>query len=116
MHYLVIENKQLEELTYDIVGFFWDNGNEISIQVGYTGKNSNYRRIDCVVSLDDGSFSEQHILKTKQFIHFCKDGVYSNVIPFPYRIFEFKDLNKHTLSAFFSWSKRLNLFKSSREL
>jgi len=111
MHYLVIENKQLEELTYDIVGFLWDNGNEISIQGGYTDKDSNYLRTDCIVSLDNSPFSEQDILTTKPFIHFCEDGVYSNVIPSPYRIFECKGLNKQTLAAFFSWCMRLNLFK-----
>ncbi|WP_433900116.1 hypothetical protein [Sphingobacterium puteale] len=111
MHYLVIENKQQEELTYDIAGFFWDNGNEVSIQSSYTPTDHNYRSADCIISLDNNSFSEQDILTTKPLIHFCHDGVYSNLIPHPHKIFEFKGLNERTLTAFFSWCTRLNLFK-----
>lgn len=110
MHYLVIENKQLEELTYAIAGFLWDNGNEITIRKEDSAKDSNSVRADCMITLDKGSFSLENLVKTGLFIHFCNDGVYSNAIPFPYRLFEFSKLNKNSLAAFFSWCKNLNLF------
>lgn len=111
MHYLIIENEQVEELTYNVVGFLWDNGNEVSIQKRYTNNDKYLLEADCVVSLENKCFSMDNLAKSKLFLRFCSDGVYSNVIPSPYRIFEYKVLNKHTLAAFFSWCKKLNLFK-----
>lgn len=111
MRYLVIENGQHEELTYDIIGFFWDNGNEIAIQKKYSDRDDNYVRADCIISLDNSRFSQRDIVNKKLFLHFCNEGVYSNAIPFPYKIFEFEGLNRHTLAAFFFWCKRLNLFE-----
>jgi hypothetical protein len=110
MNYLVIENNNEEELTYDIISFFWDNSIKISIQKEYTN-NDNIICADCIIFLDNKSFSRENIVKTKLFIHFCNDGVYSNAIPFPHRIYKYNCLNRNAISAFFSWCKSLNLFE-----
>jgi len=40
------------------------------------------------------------ILK-KTFLFFSDNGIYSNIIPFPHKIFDFEQLNKNELFRFF---------------
>lgn len=136
MKYLVIENKEREvdECLYDIADFFWNNGNEVYISNNYNNE-IDYRDFvkycNWVVLLIYGdcspvSFfeSEQHKLQRefnleksnskKLMLVFSINGVYSNAIPFPHKIFHFDRLDQNELKHFFSWCKRLNLFDKQR--
>ena len=136
MKYLVKENKEQEvdECLYDIADFFWNSGNEVYISNNYNDEND-YRdfvkHCDWVVLLiyedcPPVSFfeNEQHKLQRefnleksnskKLMLVFSIDGVYSNAIPFPHKIFHFDRLDQNELKHFFNWCKRLNLFDKQR--
>jgi len=136
MKYLIIENKEQEvdEYLYDIADFFWNNGNEVYLSNNYNDEND-YRdfvkHCDCVVLFVYGDCSlvsffenEQHKLQRefnleksnskKLMLIFSINGVYSNVIPFPHKIFHFNKLDQNELKHFFKWSKKLNLFDKAR--
>jgi len=127
MKYFVVENKeqQRNQFLYDIVDFLWDSGNEVHISSNYS--DSECRPIiqicDCIVllkyketCLDKAreAFQSDHALDKsilqKTFLSFLENGIYSNVIPFPYKLFDFKQLDKNELSRFFCWCKKLNSF------
>lgn len=126
MRYLLIENKEENELLYDVADFLWDNGNEVFIRNKSTNE-SLVKDYDCTVLLDyEDGFTESVFEKSKENLEkyfsitknidektillFFKDGVYSNAIPFPHKIFHFNNLNKDSLSKFFKWCMKLNLF------
>lgn len=131
MKYVILESNKQEddELFYDVADFFWNNGNEVHI----TDKNN---RIDrefigensyCIVLLIYGSCCEKYVFEKgleklyKDFeldksdrknvmLIFTPDGVFTNVIPSPYKIFEFANLDKNELLSFFNWCNKFNLF------
>lgn len=125
MKYLIVENteQQHNAVLYDIVDFLWDNGNEVHISSNYS--EAEFQQIiqscDCIVLLQcqetcfdkareafqKNLASERSILK-KTFLFFSENGIYTNMIPFPYKIFDFKQLNKNELFGFFFWCKKLN--------
>lgn len=125
MKYFVVENKeqQRNQFFYDIVDFLWDNGNEVHISSNYS--EADFQQIiqscDCIVLLkyqetcfdkareafQNNLALEKSILK-KTFLFFSEYGIYTNIIPFPYKIFDFKQLNINELSRFFNWCKKLN--------
>lgn len=116
--YLIIKNNQQEELLYAIADFLWNNGNEVIVQGNFYDENyysTFLRRKPCVITIDEDVFSETQMsiaereVKYKS-LHFSTTGVYTNVIPFPHRIFPFVRLNKSELNRFFDWCIKLNLF------
>lgn len=136
MKYLVIENKEQEvdECLYDIADFFWNSGNEVYISNNYKNKldyQDFVKHCDWVVLLMYGDCSlvsffenEQNKLQRefnleksnskKLMLVFSINGVYSNAIPFPHKIFHFDRLDQNELKHFFSWCKMLNLFDKQR--
>lgn len=129
MKYIIIENKEQEEnaLLSDVADFLWNNGNEVIVR---NNKNQNFGKVyDCLVLLICGYFPAESLFEkgretihknfdlkksncTKSMLIFSKNGVYSNAIPFPHKIYHFNTLDKKSLSEFFIWSKKLNLFTS----
>lgn len=125
MKYFVVENKeqQRNHFLYDIVDFLWDNGNEVHISSNYS--EADFQQIiencDCIVLLkyhevdfdkareafQNNLALEKSILK-KTFLFFSENGIYTNIIPFPYKIFDFKQLDNNELSRFFCWCRKLN--------
>lgn len=136
MKYLVIENIEQEAdecLLYDIADFFWDNGNEVYISNNYCNESDyqNFvKQCDWVVLLKYGNCSAMSFFENEQekfqkdfkleksnnnlMLVFSLDGVYSNAIPFPHKIFHFDTLDQNELKRFFNWSRKLNLFDKQK--
>ncbi len=53
---------------------------------------------------------ENNILNKKFVLFFSINGVYCNVVPFPHKIFHFKELSQLELTRFFLWCEDLKLF------
>lgn len=133
MKYIVVNNEQTEEeLHYDIADFLWNNGNEVYIRDYCAIDFKNIAKdCNCLILLDY-CYSSSKVLFDKVQKKFKKDvelegsqniktilvfsntGVYSNAIPFPHKIFQFKQLDQNELIRFFNWSRALNLFDNSR--
>ena len=119
MKYLLLANGQRQQqlLLDDIAEFLWNNGNEIYARNGFDNE-IDYRKMvnqcDCIVLFGSrncqkesffGSgqvgfqkyFDLKKILNEKIILVFAADGVYCNVIPFPYKIFHFQALCKEEL-------------------
>lgn len=131
MKYLIIENLEQEanEFLYDIADFFWNNGNEVYISNNYSNE-TDYQNLvkqcDCIVLLKYEDCSAISFFENEQekfqkdfklekinnnlMLVFSIDGVYSNAIPFPHKIFHFDELNQNELKRFFNWCRKLNLF------
>lgn len=118
-----IEPKQ-QELYYDIVNFLWDNGNVVYSKQYYTEEVQQIiSYCDWLVVIDNRSTSFRDaqkvfldelnlkIFKNKHFLIFMNDGVYTDAIPSPHKIFHLNGLNKKELELFFDWCNRLNLFQ-----
>lgn len=120
--YLILENKLHEELTYTIADFLWNNGNEVIVQNNFFDDKyyQNFlRKNPCIITIDDNNFSKsEKWMKDNLFqndemaICFSPTGVYTNVIPFPHKIFDYNALTKSQLNLFFEWCMKLNLFSS----
>ncbi|MBT2623493.1 hypothetical protein [Chryseobacterium sp. ISL-6] len=134
MKYIIIENKEQhdDELHDDIADFLWNRGNEVFIRNNTAIDFQNIiKYCNYIVLLIQNSSSELHSERDlKGFIRFfelenCQNkktifvfsnnGVYSNAIPFPHKIFHFEQLNKNELIHFFSWSNKFNLFNTNKE-
>ncbi|MGK9118985.1 hypothetical protein [Olivibacter jilunii] len=131
MKYLLVgDNGQEEQMLLDhLAAFFWNNGHEVYSRTSL-GNEINYQNMltccDYIVLLTfrdypTASFFErgqavyEHVGLTKKLhkkimLVFSKNGVYTNAIPFPHKIFHFEHLNKKELSRFFRWGTKLNLF------
>ncbi|MDQ0640264.1 hypothetical protein QF042_003829 [Pedobacter sp. W3I1] len=125
MKFLVVENKeqQQNEVVYDIVDFLWENGNEVHISSNYSEAEVQQiiQSCDCIVLLQDHETCfnkakeafqnnlalEKSTLK-KTFLFFSENGIYTNIIPFPHKIFDYKQLNKNELFRLFFWCRKLN--------
>lgn len=134
MKYLVIENKEQEvdECLYDIADFFWNNGNEVYISNNYNNEIDYQEFVKCcdwIILLIYGDCSPASFFESEQkkfqkdfkleksnklMLVFSINGVYSNTIPFPHKIFHFDKLDQNELKRFFSWCRRLNLFDKQR--
>ncbi|MFG4003330.1 hypothetical protein [Flavobacterium aquidurense] len=132
MKYLIIESneQELDECLYDIADFFWNNGNQVFISNNYDNKFD----YQCFVELCDWVvlliyqdfstitffeneqekfqkyFNLEESISKKMMLVFSLDGVYSNAIAFPYKIFHFDTLDQNELKRFFRWCRKLNLF------
>jgi hypothetical protein len=93
MKYLLIGD---DELLYDIADFLWNNGNSVYLQA--------CREYDCLVTIG-GSLTE-HAATT---LVFTNDGVYSNAIPYPHKLFHFEQLDQAELGRFFAWCGKFNV-------
>lgn len=131
MKFLIIENKIQgeEELVYEIADFLWNNGNEVFLKDTFNidiskidGRNA-LDYCDCVIlfKLSKPSENKKRPFNRKNFelfsnhkrlivLLFYKDGVYTNAIPYPHKIYDFEALDKNSLIDFQNWSKRLKLF------
>lgn len=122
--YLIVENEKQEELLYFIADFLWNHGNEVIVQNNFQDIEYYHLFLNenpCVIIVNEENFSvTENILKKieqktdNMIIHFSKTGVYTNVIPFPHKIFQFERLCKSELNCFFYWCKKLNLFENNR--
>jgi len=122
--YLILENKQYEELTYKMADFLWNNGNEVIIQNNFcdsTYYNQFLLKKPCLIIIDDNNFLKskdkmKYNLQENDNMTICvsSTGVYTNVIPFPHKIFEFNALTESQLNRFFEWSTKLNLFSDKK--
>ena len=131
MKYLVVENKEQlrNKFLYDIVDFLWDNGNEVHISSNYS--ESDFQQIiqtsDCIVLLQyqetcfdkaraafQNNLALEKSFLNKTFLFFLENGIYTNIVPFPHKIFDFKHFNKKELSRFFCWCKKLNFLVAKR--
>lgn len=131
MKYIVIknENVQREELLYDIADFLWNNGNEVLVR-DYneeTNHQDTAEDFDFVILILKSECSEKYLFErdfemiSKDFelenchqkaslLLFSKNGVFSNIIPFPHKLFHFDKLNQDELLRFFSWCSKFNMF------
>jgi len=131
MKFLIIENKIQgeEELVYEIADFLWNNGNEVFLKDTFNidiskidGRNA-LDYCDCVIVFNSSKIAEskKKLFNRKDFelfsnhkrlivLIFYKDGVYTNAIPYPHKIYDFEALDKNSLIDFQNWSKRLKLF------
>ena len=126
MKYIVLENNDQNENTLlgDVSDFLWNNGNEVFIK---KSDQCDPKDFDCVVLMIPGYFPSESLFERgremlienfdsgtscneKPMLIFSKNGVYSNAIPFPHKIYQLNTLNKDSLSAFFNWCRNLNLF------
>ena len=132
MKYLLIKDKRQQQhaLIDNIAEFLWNNGNEIYVRT-CLDKTREYQDIinqcECIVFLNCSndlmkSFfndvknvlaectQENNILNKKFVLFFLINGVYCNAVPFPHKIFHFKELSQHELTRFFLWCEGLKLF------
>lgn len=122
--YLIVENKFHEELIYKIVDFLWDNGNEVIVENHFFDKEYYQSFLDnnpCVITIADNDFSATEnkmrynlFPNDKMIFQFSSTGVYTNLIPFPHKIFEFNALTELQLNNFFEWCMKLNLFSTGK--
>ncbi|NGM65074.1 hypothetical protein [Sphingobacterium sp. SGR-19] len=131
MKYLVVENSEerVDECLYDIADFFWNNGNQVYISNNYSNEDDYWHFVkycDWLVLLKYEEWSNVTFFESMQeklkedfqlennskklILVFSTNGVYSNIIPFPYKIFHFGKLDQNELKCFFSWCRKLNLF------
>jgi hypothetical protein len=133
MKYFVIKNKkqQRNQFLYDIVDFLWDNGNEVHVSGNYCEADFEpiIQSCDCIVILNyeetcldkvrdafQNSMALGKSILGKPFLCFLENGIYTNIIPFPYKIFDFKQLDKNELFRFFCWYKELKSLIATSKL
>lgn len=134
MKYIIVENKEQkeEELNYEIADFLWNNGNEIYIRDSNAIDFQNIvKNCNCIILLaynhcssellterDPNRFKKYFELENsrnkKTVLIFSHNGVYSNAIPFPHKIFHFENLEKKEIKRFFIWARTFNLFTKYR--
>lgn len=131
MKVLIADNNDQneEELLYTTADFFWNNGNEVFLRDVVDINSSKIDGLDaldycdCVILFKSSKIAEskKKLLNHKDFelfsnhkrlivLLFYTDGVYTNAIPYPHKIYDFETLDKNSLINFQNWSKRLNLF------
>lgn len=132
MKYLLVENKEQggQVLLDNIAEFLWNNGNEVYSRNSFDNEidyQNAMKYADCIVLLilSDCSaesffeieqkefqkdFDLEKSLNKKFMLIFSIDGVYSNAIPFPHKIFHFERLCQNELTRFLHWCGKLNLF------
>lgn len=120
--FFIVKNAAYEELLYTIADFFWNNGNEVIIEDNFIDKayyNDFFLKKPWIITVNTDNFAET-LTKIKvadqrnQFIilNFSSTGVYTNLIPFPHKIYQYKKLNKTQLNRFFNWCVKFNLFNT----
>lgn len=120
----ISQETQYNDYTDEIIDFFWNNGNEVYISSNYqkTSYEQIIQKCDCIVLLDfrdvcftkiTSEFIDNVFIGNGQnnYLVFSNKGVYTSLIPSPYKIFHFNTLSKRNLSHFFIWCNRLQLFK-----
>lgn len=128
MKYFVWINQESQYNDYndDIIDFLWNNGNEVHISINYSTVDFEQiiQECDCIVLLNyrnvcfktaieafQNSVALKKSISQKNFLLFSENGVYTDAIPFPHKIFHFDTFCKKELTRFFIWSNRLKLFK-----
>lgn len=120
--FYIVKNAAYEELLYTIADFFWNNGNEVIIEENFIDKayyNDFLLKKPWIITVNTDNFAET-LTKIKvadqrnQFIilNFSSIGVYTNLIRFPHKIYQYKKLNKTQLNHFFNWCVKFNLFNT----
>jgi hypothetical protein len=132
MKYLLIDDREQEEqpLLDNIAAFFWNNGNKVYCRSNFDDK-SDYLNVvkscDCIVFFIHKDCSTESFFESKQKLFhkdldldsspdkkinliFTINGVYTNAIPYPHKIFHFESLCQNELTRFFLWCEKLKLF------
>lgn len=120
--FFIVKNAAYEELLYTIADFFWNNGNEVIIEDNFIDKayyNDFLLKKPWIITVNTDNFAEtlnriKVVGQRNQFIilNFSSTGVYTNLIPFPHKIYQYKKLNKTQLNRFFNWCVKFNLFNT----
>jgi hypothetical protein len=122
MKYLIQDNRADQELVADIADFLWDNGNEVvlcSRLLHNIDDGSSY----CTVTFKDDDAAKKYLKMSQNQspeenrdscskLVFATTGVYTNIIPHPYKIFNYNELNKKALHSFIRWCTKFKLFYS----
>jgi len=118
--YLIIASSLYDELKHKVAEFLWNNGKEVIIKDSFNDDESYLSFLEekpNIITINNSDFSLiKKNVKTEELehkdvhIHFSANGVYTNLIPFPHKIFEFKTLNELELNYFFEWCKSQYLF------
>ena len=118
--FFIIKNSEYEELLYTIADFFWNNGNEVVIEDNFIDKAYYHNFLlkkPWIVTVNDDNFNEtlNRIKVAGQrdhfiILNFSSSGVYTNLIPFPHKVYQYKKLSKAQLNRFFNWCIKFNLF------
>ena len=127
MKYILIGNKekQQNELLYDVADFFWNNGNEVHLSNNYSATDFNQiiQICDCIVLLSCQNVCFKTVkevfysgvalkksIRHKSFFIFSENGVYTDAIPFPHKMYHFNTFSKNELMRFFIWCNKIQLF------
>ena len=109
--FFIVKNSDYQELLYTIADFFWNNGNEVIIEDNFIDKsyyNNFLLKKPWIITFNSDNFLET-VNRIKVFgqpnhfiiLNFSANGVYTNLIPFPHKVFSYKSLNKSQLNLFF---------------
>lgn len=130
MKYIVVRNKNVKhnEILDDISDFLWNNGNEVivteSLGCYLYDELEKFDFVVLVVSSESveklvfesdqeitfKNFGVEDCFQTNTILAFSENGVFSNMIPFPHKLFHLEKLEKDDLLLFFKWCRRFNLF------
>lgn len=130
MKYIVIKNNnvQEDEMIDDISDFLWNCGNEVVVKDNTESPLYDTKEdFDLVVLIISSEHSEKFVFETntevisekfgleecsqtKTILAFSKNGVFSDMIPFPHKLFHFEKLEQDDLVRFFTWCRKFNLF------
>ncbi|MCW8313664.1 hypothetical protein K7A41_20730 [Sphingobacterium sp. InxBP1] len=115
------------ELFFELANFLWDNGNDVFIasNIICNCKEIDAKQFDYTVSLVlqhnsiETLFATHHSIICTYFnqvpqnipaLIVANDGIYTDSIPYPYKIFAMEGLNQSTLAQFFDWCRKFNFF------
>ncbi|HWV72732.1 MAG TPA: hypothetical protein VN040_13485 [Pseudosphingobacterium sp.] len=131
MKYLLVGDKEQEEqaLLDHIAAFLWNKGHEVYSRSSLDNEIDYQNMVkccDCIIFLTFRDYPaalffecRQEVYKNfgltkklnkKNMLVFSVNGVYSNAVPFPHKIFHFEHLCQKELTRFFRWCRKLNLF------
>lgn len=125
MKYKIIKNEypQTDRLLEDIADFLWNNGNEVFLrdfdEENYEDTSEHYDFLVMIISSGSSEnelemirkgFKIKDSYKNDMILIFSENGVFSNMIPFPHKLFHFEKLEQDDLVNFFKWCSKFNLF------
>lgn len=129
MKYIIIKNqeKKGDDVLNDIAEFLWDAGHEVDLadrsQVSSENKKpstcydchiaiiENHNASQCIVDMYRSVFKNFNYCKNAgSILIFSNTGVYTDAIPYPHKIFDYKNLDQESLQLFFQWCRKISLF------
>lgn len=120
MRYLIQNNRADQDLVADIADFLWDNGNEVVLCSRLLHNMDDSSRY-CTITFKDDEASKKYLEMSQNHspeenedsrltLIFATTGVYTNIIPHPYKIFGYNELNKKAIHSFIRWCTKFKLF------